>query len=240
MKMTWFEMMRVFRMADDGNGGGGAPAPAATEPPKADPPPAEPPAPPAEPPKTEEPPGSLLTKPAATATEPPKEPSKTEPPALPELAAYEAIKPPEGEAAKSWDEGTMKAVAPILREAGLSVEQSQKVAHGYAAMVQAHQAEQARLVEEHVANLIKESRATFTPEQIDNANNAFKKIATPEMQEFFDNPLIGNNKAFLGVFVQLWEYIKDDTLPGGNIPPAPPAKTFDERMYGGTTGNSQQ
>lgn len=207
--MNWFDLNKVFRMAE-GEGGGGEGGSTQT---------AAPDVPSVETPPPEGDKGtSILTEKWSEGgqnDEPPKSSENTPAAAV----DFESIAPPEGFAPEAWDGESLKALAPTFVELGLTKDQVTGVVHKYAALMQERQtavnAEQERLRGEYIARQEAETKAALTEEQISNSRMAFAKIATPEMKALFDNPVLGSNKDFLKVFVTLWDYMKDDPLPGG-------------------------
>lgn len=139
-------------------------------------------------------------------------------------ADFEGIEPPEGYPKESWDGESLRALAPTFSELGLTRDQVTRVVHGYAALIQERQTQQAEASRAYTAQLEREIAQTYTPEQIADARRCFNKMATPEMRELFRNPVLGSNKALVGIFVEMAALTRDDSLPGGR-----PGETVKER-----------
>lgn len=161
---------------------------------------------PAEPAKPVEPVAAEPAKPVEKLAEPAK-------PVVPDTYAFTA---PEG---SDMDVNALQGLSPAFKAAGLTQENAQNLVNAYVAHMDAQRTAQMQAWGDQ-ARADKDLGGANFDANVQTAQKAIGRFATPEFKAYLDQTGLGNHPEMLRTFHRIGKAISEDTPPAVNTPPA--------------------
>ena len=159
-------------------------------------------------------------------------------PVAPEKYDFSKVELPKG---VTLDQPLIDAVAPVLKELGISQENASKLVKAQADYVAAAEVKREADFKAWMATTVKGYQDTLKKEwgashdaNLTIAQRGMARLSGPEMKQILDDTGLGSHPLFVKMFYEVGKMVSEDKPPNGATPPGA-RKSTAEVMYGGNT-----